>query len=241
MNINEPIVLRSDLIEGRSEGMGFSLFKKEEKGYTPVIEFTACKDFLNEISYGEFHKQDVAKQYGFKHKHCNYFEHDDEHMYMCLNTVAKKGGTYAKFDEFEKTLIDNYKGLKKVLNYFDKKMGVKPCKVTLLTVKGQKTILIKADRFWMKETVLLSFYTLMARVYFNYDKRVSKKNILAHKPFIPADAYIVNTEQMEFLFKNFSLLTQYHKESLPKDRQSNQIHSNGIAYHIKKWIEDEKK
>lgn len=234
---------RRDLGEGRNYGLGFSLVKKvNEDKYIPLIPLTACKDYLNDIAHSEEYNSIHGSIYGFSYEHSNYFENDNTHGYLIVSPVHFNGG--GEWDDFEyakSLLFKNKLGLLRVLRYFEDKLNIKRTEVfETVDYYGVKVLMFKFDRFWMKETILISLYTLLIRYYFNYtDKNVSRKRLFNHKPFIYEDEYTFSDSVRKKVIYNFKKLAHFKTNNYIVAQNfttMNQIHNHGIVEGIENII-----
>lgn len=227
---------RSYLEEGRDYGLGFSLVKKiTSTKYKPLIPLTACKDYLNDICHSEEYNSVHGLIYGFNYEHSNYFEKDKKHGYMLLKDVPYIEGEECEYEEeINSALMNNYKNLLRVLHYFEDRLEIKRTEYQTTTdPNGDKVVFLKFDRFWMKETFLMSLYTILIRYYMNYTlSSVSKQKLIDHRPIISSDKYIFSSSIKELYIKNFKKLKYFKNNSHIYTKQASNIsfiHNYGIV------------
>ncbi len=243
--LEEPFS-RIELGEGRDYGIGFSLIKKVGNNkYQPLIPLSACKDYLNDIVHSEEYNSVHGCVYGFEYSHSNYFEKDNKHGYLMVAPVHYNNGEeWSKYGEAERWFFGNKTGILKVLRYFEDRLGLKRTEIFETTnYDGDKVFMFKFDRFWMKETILISLYTLLIRYYFNYtDKNISRKRLVEHKPFIDEDLYTFGEATRTNVIYNFKKLvylkTKNYSVAQNFDR-IHQVHNHGIVKGMSYLMENE--
>ena len=228
---------RSKLSEGRNYGVGFTILNKKGSKFETYLPFTACRDYLNDFAYVESTKKEIGKIYGYDHKLLNCFDNKNI-VYFGVKTLHRNnGGKYDKFDECQKTLVDNYKNLQLFLNEIEAQSDIK---IKTSIELDEDTLIIKCSKFWVKSTPLISVYTLLIRCYFNVteiDKPII--DILkSNKPFINVDSMMKQPciSFYELYLKNKSKFTNpdYNSYGLVKDNNPGLIHNFGIDGFIKK-------
>ena len=228
---------RSKLNEGRNFGVGFTILNKKGSKFKTYLPFTACRDYLNDFAYVESTKKEIGKIYGYNHKLLNCFDNKNI-VYFGVNTLHYKGGNhYAKFNELQNILIDNYKNLELFLNRIEDNLDIK---IKTSIELDEDTLIIKCSKFWVKSTPLISVYTLLIRCYFNTDlEGNSIVDILKNnKPFINDDSMMkkscINFYELYFKNKSKFINPNYNGYGLVKDDNPGLIHNFGIDGFIKK-------
>lgn len=229
---------RTNLIEGRNYGVGFTILNKKGSKFETYLPFTACRDYLNDFAYVESTKKEIDKIYGYNHKLLNCFDNKNI-VYFGVNALHyKNGGEYAKFNELQETLINNYKNLKLFLNRIETNLGIK---IKTSIELDEDTLIIKCSKFWTKSTPLISVYTLLIRCYFNIDLTENKTtldNLKDNIPFINDDSMMkkpcVDFYEMYLKNKNKFINPDYNNFGLVKEGSPSLIHNFGIDGFIKK-------
>ena len=229
---------RSKLSEGRNYGVGFTILNKKGSKFETYLPFTACRDYLNDFAYVESTKNEIGEIYGYNHKLLNCFDNKNI-VYFGVNTLHYEGGNYyAKFDELQNILINNYKNLELFLNRIEDNLGVK---IKSSIELDEDTLIIKCSKFWVKSTPLISVYTLLIRCYFNIET-LENKSILEilqnNVPFINDDSMMkkscINFYEMYLNNKSKFINPNYNGYDLVKEGEPCHIHNFGIDGFIKK-------
>lgn len=228
---------RSKLCEGRNYGVGFTILNKIGSKFETYLPFTACRDYLNDFAYVESTKKEIGSIYGYNHKLLNCFDNKNI-VYFGINTLHNNnGGKYDKFDECQKTLVDNYKNLQLFLNRIEHELEIK---IKSSIELDEDTLIVKCSKFWVKSTPLISVYTLLIRCYFNSDlEDGSVLDILKNnKPFINADSMMkkpcVDFYEMYLNNKDKFINPDYNGYNLEHQGNPGLIHNFGIDGFIKK-------
>ena len=148
-------------------GWEFSLMSKVKFSlYKQVHQWATCKDYVNDLLWSHYSKKPV-EIYGF-----TYNTGKDVLLDMAAFRVATRHKCVPN-KEFEK--MGN--NALTFLNYYDKKAGLRPCRLRkLLALKedhkdnAYTTLLFEADKRWMNSAPLVSFYMLMMRLGFLYSE-----------------------------------------------------------------------
>ena len=142
---------RSKLCEGRNYGVGFTILNKKGSKFETYLPFTACRDYLNDFAYVESTKNEIGEIYGYNHKLLNCFDNKNI-VYFGVKTLHRNNdGEYDKFDECQKTLVDNYKNLQLFLNEIEAQSDIK---IKTSIELDEDTLIIKCSKFWVKSTRL---------------------------------------------------------------------------------------
>ena len=229
---------RSNLSEGRNYGVGFTILNKKGSKFETYLPFTACRDYLNDFAYVESTKKEIGNIYGYDHKLLNCFDKKNI-VYFGVKTLHRNnGGEYDKFDECQKTLVDNYKNLELFLNIIEHELDIK---IKTSIELDEDTLIIKCSKFWIKSTPLISVYTLLIRCYFNNEITGDDSiiDILKNnKPFINADSMMkrpcIDFYELYMNNKNKFINPDYNGYGLVKDNNPGLIHNFGIDGFIKK-------
>ena len=229
---------RSKLSEGRNYGVGFTILNKKGSKFETYLPFTACRDYLNDFAYVESTKKEIGEIYGYNHKLLNCFDKKNIVYFSVKPLHYKSGNKYEKFDELQKTLINNYKNLELFLNIIEDKLRIKiQTKIEL----DEDTLIIKCSKFWVKSTPLISVYTLLIRCYFNVDITEIKPIIDILKdnnPFINADSMMkkpcIDFYELYLDNKSKFINPNYKSYGLVKEGNPGLIHNFGIDGFIKK-------
>jgi len=239
--INE-IQNRNALMEGRSTGMGFSILDKKSKyNFETLVPFTCCKDFLNDISFVE--NSGIYKNmcvYGFSYSKTNLFK-NKKYFYLGINFLHGKTTTWRDKEEADITLNKNKNNLINTINKIETKLNSFKSRTTIYAKVGD-TYIFKCPIFWMKYTFLISVYTSIIRLYFDfkssakYNSRYFIKRLLNHKTFILSDRYY-RKEVCNFINIYNKKLIKDFKYPFNKKSTEVEIHNYGI----KTWLESLKK
>jgi hypothetical protein len=229
---------RSKLSEGRNYGIGFTILNKKGSKFETYLPFTACRDYLNDFAYVESTKKEIGRIYGYNHKLLNCFDNKNI-VYFGVNILHRNdGGKYDKFDECQKTLIDNYKNLEHFLNKIETDFNIK---IKSSIELDEDTLIIKCSKFWVKSTPLISVYTLLIRCYFNIDPVGNQftSNILKDNvPFINVDSMMkkpcIDFYELYLNNKSKFINPDYNSYGLVKENKPGLIHNFGIAGFINK-------
>ena len=229
---------RSKLNEGRDFGVGFTILNKKGSKFETYLPFTACRDYLNDFAYVESTKKEIGEIYGYNHKLLNCFDKKNIIYFFGVKTLHRNGcGKYDKFDECQKTLVDNYKNLQLFLNEIEAQSDIK---IKTSIELDEDTLIIKCSKFWVKSTPLISVYTLLIRCYFNTDlEGNSIIDILKNnKPFINDDSMMkkpcIDFYELYLNNKDKFINPDYNGYGLVKDNNPGLIHNFGIGGFIKK-------
>lgn len=229
---------RSKLSEGRNFGVGFTILNKKGSKFETYLPFTACRDYLNDFAYVESTKKEIGEIYGYNHKLLNCFDNKNI-VYFGVKTLHRNNyGEYDKFDECQKTLVDNYKNLQLFLNEIEAQSDIK---IKTSIELDEDTLIIKCSKFWVKSTPLISVYTLLIRCYFNIETIEGKSliDILKNNvPFINADSMMkkpcINFYELYLKNKSKFINPDYNGYGLVEDNNPGLIHNFGIDGFIKK-------
>lgn len=226
--LKEPFK-RTQLGEGRNFGIGFTIFKKVEKGLQPLVPFTACKDYLNDIVHIEKYNKITGTIYGFNYVYQNIFEHTDK-CYLGFKVVPYNH--QEKYHESKDIYLEKMKDLTNlfgVLNYFEDRLDITHTK--LVEVENN-TIILEFDKFWMKETFLMSLYTLLIRIYIAYEGEIELNSILSFKPIITQDEYMFK-DDIKGVLTNIESLVKYKTEDYDFNYTNiSSVHNHGIVGYI---------
>ena len=228
---------RSSLSEGRNYGVGFTILNKKGSKFETYLPFTACRDYLNDFAYVESTKKEIGSIYGYNHQLLNCFDKKNIVYFGVKALHRNNGGEYDKFDECQKTLVDNYKNLQLFLNEIEAQLDIK---IKTSIKLDEDTLIIKCSKFWVKSTPLISVYTLLIRCYFNTDLEgnsivdILKDNI----PFINDDSMMkrpcINFYELYLNNKDKFINPDYNGYGLVKEGNPGLIHNFGIDGFIKK-------
>lgn len=178
---------RSKLLEGRDYQMGFGFLRKTGVRLFETIQpISPCKDYLNDVVFSEATGKPVTA-YGLKTGKINLFE-NEKYAYLGIKILPHKGGgVYPQMEEHIQNLNQNYKNLKKFLNYFDKALSLK---LSQIYQANDNIFVIKFDKAWASYTYSISLYSLLCRLGQFYKGDVSPMDFLkSFKEFNP-DVYL---------------------------------------------------
>jgi hypothetical protein len=156
---------RAKLAEGRNNGMAFTILKKVKVNtYNTVLPYTCCKDFLNEVIFTEKVGINTA-MYGLEYSKTSCF--DTKHGYMGISMMNKHNDKLKYQEENCKILSENYKNLQEFINRIENMLNL-PSFTIISPIYNPNEYLIKFPIFWAKYVYLISLYTLLLRIGFNY-------------------------------------------------------------------------
>lgn len=170
---------REKLSEGRNCGMGFAFLKKiKTNEFETVQPISPCKDYLNDVVYGEELGVDVSA-YGLTYKGGQKI-FDKKTSYMAAKILGyqkrNSSSNYQPLEQERKLFKENYKNIQHLLNWIEGKIGVKP--LTTITEANEDAFLIKMPYYWSSQTYLISLYSLLLRMSLTYDGKISPKEFL---------------------------------------------------------------
>lgn len=161
---------RNILGEGRNRGVGFAFCKLKDDVFTTVMPISPCKDYLNDLIFVENTKLEIGTVHGFNYKVTKCLN-EDSYSYMIAKVCPIHScGNHSTFDEEEKALISNYKGVQTILNYFEDKLELKDKTITDLI---DNNLIFHVPDWWCKEGWRISFYTLIIRIAIFYDSKIT--------------------------------------------------------------------
>lgn len=208
---------RQELQEGRTTELGFGFAKKVENGFELVSDISACKDYLNDVVYGEkFQISQTPHIHGFSHKYQNLFENNPVLIITMLNN---KNNNWSEYTSSRVKLIKNINKIVKFVHSIEEKLGYTKTKLTKL--RGYYAV--EFDKRWVSDNYMISFYTLLYRIQFNYEGR----GILKDFNKIPKN--VVLSHQINRFNKNFkALLNGTNKPFLTKSTNISSVHHSGF-------------
>lgn len=178
---------RGKLSEGRDYQMGFGFLRKTGVRLFETIQpISPCKDYLNDVVFSEATGEPVTA-YGLKTSKINLFE-NEKYAYLGIKILPHlRGNDYAQIEEHIQNLNDNYKNLKKFLNFFDKSLKLR---ISQIYQANDGIFVIKFDKAWASYTYSISLYSLLCRLGQFYKGDVSPMDFLkSFKDFNP-DVYL---------------------------------------------------
>lgn len=154
---------RKKLGEGRSCGLGTTLAIRDKNVLTTAYPITACKDYVNEMCVSE-HNGKNYRFHGLSTQKCGLFK--DGNAYLIFGILPYQDGTeYPLFDKDLTQLEKNYRNIQKFLNWFEKKLNIKPTEIHKIEKNRYVAVL---DSWWTKYTYLISLYGLLLRMALHY-------------------------------------------------------------------------
>lgn len=222
---------RSVLSEGRDNGMAFAFLQKVEDGVFHTVQpASPCKDYLAEVVFTE--------KYGIPTKGCGlYYKKKldifSDVAYMAIKMMPRTYGGYSYSASLEndiKTLKDNYKHAERLINSFEKKIGLKI--LTTITPANDNYFLLEFSSEWCKSTHAISLYSLLIRVLMvaiDADKDIM--SFLKSYSYNYGDVSLLKSamSKIELILKEKKLpptTNKYSKASVERFMQS--PHNNGI-------------
>lgn len=207
---------REVLNEGRSRGMGFAFLKKiKEEEFETVQPVSPCKDYLNDVVYGEKLHVPVSVC-GLKYNPQKLFD-KKSNFYLAAKVMKDKyNSTYDPKPEAKK-FDDNYKNIQKLINWIEDKLGVKHSKISKAT---DGHYLIEGDKYWRESTYLISLYTLLIRISIDFNGKNPAKFLNEYE-----DSDMIWTGAKKRLFQ---ILKGEKVEQVFDPKMGSRIHNIGI-------------
>lgn len=228
----EELQDRSKLDEGRDYGVGFTILKKlTPSKYETYLPYTACKDYLNDVSYVMFEKKPLEKVHGFKIDYVPDFE-TSHYFYLGVNALHYLNGSeFNEYDNLMDHLQSNHKSLESILNGFEKKVGLKL--KTSISLIEDGTLILKAPKYWLKKGWLISAYTLIIRyfVHIDFSKYENLEHLINSNPgsFIKGDNYYFNNIKWFYQqIGNIDFLKVSYDDLLESGYSNYSVHGAGI-------------
>jgi len=167
-----PTDRKKNLSQVYSVGWEFSLMSKIRFSlYKQVHQWATCKDYVNDLLWSYYSKKPV-EIYGF-----TYNTGKDVLLDMAAFRVATRNKQVPNKD-----FLEAGNNAIAFLNYFDRKAGVRPCRLRKLLASEEEhkdnayaTLLFEADKRWMNSAPLVSFYMLMMRLGFSHNRMDPEK------------------------------------------------------------------
>jgi len=201
---------RKKLAEGRTSGPAFTFCRKYKNKFVAVSAISTCKDYLNDLVHAEKYKLENFGKFGFYHSYKKLF--DNKRPILAVSCIGNKYGvdrypfnvSTSKLLEF----IHSYEE-KLGISYKTKLIGQCEYNPLYLTsdVNKEKAIILKFDKKWVSNSILISCYTYLLKVFLY-------KNTVYH-------------ECSEFDEK-FQLLIDDEYYSYDKDESPSEVHDAGF-------------
>ena len=234
---------RASLNEGRQYGLGYAILKKVSNNYETCNAFSACKDYLNDLVYIENTGLTITKTvHGFSHKQQDIFK-GNRYFYLGVCPIDYKSSTeWNLFKECTKILLNNFKYLLLHINKLEDHLNLGKSRTTIETIDdiqdhNNKAIIFKVPKYWSKNPILLSLYTLFIRCTFHIEGNV-KLDKLLHKdtlPFLSSDNYLKKELNEILNVKNIKKYFNIYEYNMDIKSLSN-IHNYGISSWLKKLL-----
>ena len=231
---------RSALAEGRNYGVGFAILKKISRySYETLLPYSACKDYLNDLSFKNFYNKRVSfKIHGYTATKMECYNNSHKYFYLGVKMLKyNSGAAWTRSAKATTLMLSNSSNLINILNKLEDKLDLDTRRITLFEY-DDKNIILKVPAFWMKKTYLISMLTLAIRIYFNTTKEDTEKDFLTfvkdHVPFMQVDAYN-SANILKFLNLELSgkaVMVNYPDKDLTADNSST-IHNAGICGFVK--------
>lgn len=155
---------RKKLHEGRTYNMGFAFLKKLKNNKFEAAHATSpCKDYLNDVVYGEYLNQAVGAC-GLSYEPQGIFDKKTSYMTMKMLPANNNSSYYRPGTTLEKDiemLEKNYKNIEKLINWVESKLDLP---FTKITIANDGFYLIEFSYYWSSQTYLISLYTLLLRM-----------------------------------------------------------------------------
>lgn len=223
---------RSKLGEGRTSNIGFGFLQKlSDHKYETAHAPSPCKDYLNDVVYGE-HLEVEVTVYGLHYKPQGIFDKVTSYMVMKVfppnrprpgngQAGAYYGGINKTLEEDIKLLETNYKNIEKLINWVEDKIAVKR---TTITKANDDFYLITFDYYWSSQTYLISLYTLLLRMSQIYDGKESPEEFYNNYKH-PNDIMLWNQAKPKLML----LLQGKKTEQIFDKKTGGNIHGMGIS------------
>jgi hypothetical protein len=180
---------RAGLAEGRNSGLGFAIVVKDDDKFRAVMPFSACKDYLNDVIYAENIGKLLPSIYGFEYTKINNI-FNDNYFYLGLKTLNPGTGSGKTLtndmQELENKYLKNMPNIIKIVNYFEDIMLLDSYSTIEYVEDGY--MIIKVNEVWGRKLFLISFLSLLLRMFYLYDGSVSPEEAIKIGSFVyPAD------------------------------------------------------
>lgn len=232
---------RQKLCEGRNFQMGFAFLKKKGKNsFETVQPVSPCKDYLNDIVWGEkFNKSITA--YGLSYTPNGLFN-DDDFAYILIGLLPQdrkipmeefKGENcsyYPNMSKDLKNLSNNYKKLEAFINFFDNSLNLKPSTINKV---AENSYIVSFDKEWASWTYSISLFSLLLRVGQFWDGKRDCMEFLENFKEFTHDSYLVkgSLPKIKKLLKSKKFLEDSHLVEISKGYKtgSSAFHNWGIC------------
>lgn len=214
---------RGKLNEGRNYQMGFGFLKNiGVRLFETIQRISPCKDYLNDVVYSEATGLPV-KAYGLSTEKTGLFD-NEKYAYLGIKILPRQdGSSYNQMEEHIQNLNENYKNLKKFLNYFDSALGLKK---TQIYQANDNHFVIKFDVAWARYTYSISLFSLLCRVgQFYKGEQTPIEYLQTFKDFNP-DVYLVKNNVPKIL--NILEMKSLPVHDLATLGQGTDVHNFGI-------------
>lgn len=226
---------RSDLGEGRTYGIGFSILKKDKKNYETIMPFTACKDYLNDVvNIENTGCSDYNEIYGFEHDFTGVFK-NKRFFYLSFCSVNNYGSGVFKIPDTVlskniENLISNINKLESFINLFKSRTSFKSLEVIECeessALDGRNCYVLRVPMFWFKNRFNLGLLTLLIRL--SFDKKIDSLEI--KKTYLASDLTFTSTFNKFLKLKNFRKMLKYKSNVL---NDISNVHNQGFCYAYK--------
>jgi len=154
---------RSSLSEGRTQGIAFAFAKRNENHFKLVMPITSCKDYLNDLVFGEKYKIPKTNVvYGFSHEYCGLFENDSP--YLVMTVVNNLNNSWSDYDKYYNKMVKEINKIVAYVNSIEKKLNYNFTEV----IKARGKYILKLDQRWVSDPKMISLYTLLLRCQLHY-------------------------------------------------------------------------
>ncbi len=224
VNVKLSEISRGTLSEGRMYGLGHAFCIPGEV-FQASQPLSACKDFLNDEVFCE-HNQKNYEKYGQKSTPKGLFKDGYAYLlttFLDTNNIVETSQRFIKdFPKYKK----NIKRILSVVNFLEKKLGIEQSELWRTNLKDY--YLIKLPLFWVKNTALISLYTLILR---NTPFAMRTTSLIKYfnKNTSPEDNYILNKSLRKYLDKFFLKDKVLHDEECVTTDPHNKGIVNNLA------------
>lgn len=203
---------RNRLVEGRVAGMGFGILKKIGRThYETVSPISPCKDYLAEVVFTE-NTGVPSRAFGYEHaKKLGLFE-NTRYGYLAIQLCKDRDNNYLinrNYEADSEFLSKNFKNIEKLLNAFEKEIGI-VTKTKIYRCK-EGVYIIKGSTDWFSASQNISLYTLLIRTGQLYDGEMNHWEFISNYHIDIIDRSYLNTA-----IKNLKIITE--KKELPPNR-----------------------
>lgn len=151
---------RNKLGEGRTNGMGFALAKRNGNEIELVQPVSPCKDYLNDVIYSEATGKPFLA-YGLATEKRGIFEGGNAYLVMSILNTKHSSTPYPFMERDIAALENNFQNQQLLINWFEEKFGVAE-RTKIIKLQNNKFLAI-CPLFWTDATYKISLLSLLLR------------------------------------------------------------------------------